>query len=84
VRFAPSRKGESKATLTIDDGDSTTGLLSVALTGSGINLPSQPTCEVALTLDSMATGQYALTLVVFDDKNQQSPFPSELKITVNP
>jgi hypothetical protein len=48
------------------------------------NGQKQVKSEVALTLDGTATGLYRVTLVVFDDKNQQSPIASELKITVNP
>lgn len=37
-----------------------------------------------LTLDALATGTYRATLLVWDDKDQQSPISSSLTITVNP
>ncbi len=37
-----------------------------------------------LTLDPLATGTYRVTLLVWDDKDQQSPLSSLLTISVNP
>ncbi|MFZ5472033.1 MAG: choice-of-anchor D domain-containing protein [Myxococcota bacterium] len=48
VRFTPTKRGDSKAEMTIDDGDETTDLVTVALVGTGRNLPAQPTLEVSL------------------------------------
>lgn len=48
IRFSPVKKGDAQATLTIDDGVEETPPVSVALIGTGRNLPSQPTLEVSL------------------------------------
>ncbi len=46
--FSPTKRGDQTATLTLDDGDANTDLVSVSLVGTGRNLPSQPTLEVAV------------------------------------
>lgn len=48
VQFSPVKKGDARASLTIDDGDPDTAAVVVDLVGSGINLPSQPTIEAAV------------------------------------
>ena len=48
VQFSPDKKGDARATLTIDDGDATTDTVTVDLVGTGKNLPAQPTIEAAL------------------------------------
>ncbi|MBL8952467.1 MAG: choice-of-anchor D domain-containing protein [Myxococcaceae bacterium] len=47
VQFSPDRRGDVQATLTIDDGDPETKPITVDLTGTGKNLPAQPTLEVS-------------------------------------
>jgi hypothetical protein len=39
--------------------------------------------SVRLTLDSAATGQYIISLLVWDDQGQQSPLSSELSVFVS-
>lgn len=48
VQFSPAKKGDSRATLTIDDGDMDTMPITVDLIGTGKNLPAQPTIEAAV------------------------------------
>ncbi len=48
VQFSPAKKGDSRATLTIDDGDMETMPITVNLIGTGKNLPAQPTIEAAV------------------------------------
>lgn len=43
VHFSPTKKGDVRGTLTIDDGLPDTDPVTVSLIGTGINLPSQPT-----------------------------------------
>ncbi len=57
VRFAPVARGDVTATLTVDDGDESTQPVNVALTGTGINLPAQPTIEVQVE-NKDALGQF--------------------------
>jgi hypothetical protein len=51
VRFAPTRRGEATATMTIEDGNDTTPPVTVALQGNGRNLPSQPSLFDSLAMD---------------------------------
>ncbi len=55
VRFSPSKKGDSVATMTIEDGNDGTTPVSVSLVGTGRNLLSQPTLAVALQNKDLRT-----------------------------
>ncbi|MBK7865141.1 MAG: choice-of-anchor D domain-containing protein [Archangiaceae bacterium] len=48
IQFSPAKKGDVRATLTLSDGDETTDDITVDLTGTGKNLPAQPTIEAAI------------------------------------
>jgi hypothetical protein len=60
VQFSPLKKGDARATLTIDDGEMTTDPITVDLVGTGKNLPPQPTIEAALE-DYASPGTFTQT-----------------------
>lgn len=58
ITFSPRSAAAVNVTMKVDDGDPETELLSVALAGTGLNLPPNPTLKVSVENDPAGSNEY--------------------------